>query len=192
MFLKAAGKPIEILAKLNELAGFPDNEEIELYEEIKFEPNIMCEPIDKRISFKNSQLEDGDIICIQKAIVPESETNYRYPDVPSFLEYVHNRQIVHFRLLEKPKEDDFSLELSKLHTYDVVERVARHIGLDDPSKIRLTSHNCYSQQPKPQTIREEMYMVRGQYLGLEHTDTTKRPMIANQNRHTYEKPVKIQ
>lgn len=32
MFLKAVGKPIEILAKLNELAGFPDNEEIELYE----------------------------------------------------------------------------------------------------------------------------------------------------------------
>ncbi|XP_078172392.1 ubiquitin C-terminal hydrolase 12-like isoform X4 [Carex rostrata] len=100
LFLKAAGKPIEILAKLNELAGFPDNEEIELYE------------------------------------------------------------IVHFRLLEKPKEDDFSLELSKLHTYDdVVERVARHIGLEDPSKIRLTSHNCYSQQPKPQPIR---------YRGVEH------------------------
>ncbi|KAJ4755880.1 Ubiquitin carboxyl-terminal hydrolase 12 [Rhynchospora pubera] len=160
MFLKAVGKPIEILAKLNELAGFPDDEEIELYEEIKFEPNIMCEPIDKRLSFKNSQLEDGDIICLQKAISSEGETNYRYPDVPSFLEYVHNRQIVHFRLLEKPKEDDFSLELSKLHTYDdVVERVAGHIGLDDPAKIRLTSHNCYSQQPKPQPIR---------YRGVEH------------------------
>ena len=43
---------------------------------------------------------------------------------------------------------------SKLHTYDdVVERVAHHLGLDDPSKIRLTSHNCYSQQPKPQPIK---------------------------------------
>lgn len=49
---------------------------------------------------------------------------------------------------------------SKLHTYDdVVERVARQLGLDDPSKIRLTSHNCYSQQPKPQPIR---------YRGVEH------------------------
>lgn len=49
---------------------------------------------------------------------------------------------------------------SKLHTYDdVVERVARHLGLDDPSKIRLTSHNCYSQQPKPQPIK---------YRGVEH------------------------
>jgi ubiquitin carboxyl-terminal hydrolase 7 len=49
---------------------------------------------------------------------------------------------------------------SKVHTYDdVVERVARQIGLDDPSKIRLTSHNCYSQQPKPQPIK---------YRGVEH------------------------
>lgn len=43
---------------------------------------------------------------------------------------------------------------SKLHNYDeVVERVAQQVGLDDPSKIRLTSHNCYSQQPKPQPIK---------------------------------------
>ncbi|XP_034693544.1 ubiquitin carboxyl-terminal hydrolase 12-like isoform X2 [Vitis riparia] len=69
-------------------------------------------------------------------------------------------QVVHFRALERPKEDDFCLELSKLHNYDdVVERVARRLGLDDPSKIRLTSHNCYSQQPKPQPIK---------YRGVEH------------------------
>ncbi|MBA0813605.1 hypothetical protein Gohar_027438, partial [Gossypium harknessii] len=68
--------------------------------------------------------------------------------------------VVRFRSLEKPKEDEFSLELSKLHNYDdVVERVAHHLGLDDPSKIRLTSHNCYSQQPKPQPIK---------YRGVEH------------------------
>lgn len=42
----------------------------------------------------------------------------------------------------------------KLYTYDdVVERLAGHLGLDDPLKIRLTSHNCYSQQPKPQPIK---------------------------------------
>ncbi|GJN34912.1 hypothetical protein PR202_gb23621 [Eleusine coracana subsp. coracana] len=147
LFVKALGKPSEILTKLNEMAGFSPNDEIELYEEIKFEPNVMCEHIEKKITFRSSQ---------KKALIP----GVRYPDVPSFLEYVHNRQVVHFRSLEKPKEDDFSLELSKLHTYDdVVERVAHQLGLDDPSKIRLTSHNCYSQQPKPQPIR---------YRGVEH------------------------
>ena len=49
---------------------------------------------------------------------------------------------------------------SKLNNYDdVVERVAGHLSLDDPSKIRLTPHNCYSQQPKPQPIK---------YRGVEH------------------------
>ncbi|RLN29584.1 ubiquitin carboxyl-terminal hydrolase 12-like isoform X1 [Panicum miliaceum] len=160
LFVKALGKPSEILTKLNEMAGFSPNEEIELYEEIKFEPNVMCEHIDKKLTFRSSQLEDGDIICFQQAPVPDGDSQVRYPDVPSFLEYVHNRQVVHFRSLDKPKDDDFSLELSKLHTYDdVVERVAHQLGLDDPSKIRLTSHNCYSQQPKPQPIR---------YRGVEH------------------------
>lgn len=31
--------------------------------------------------------------------------------------------------------------------------MADHLGLEDPSKIRLTPHNCYSQQPKPQPIK---------------------------------------
>ncbi|XP_038981966.1 ubiquitin carboxyl-terminal hydrolase 12-like isoform X4 [Phoenix dactylifera] len=160
LFVKAFGKPSEILSKLNEMAGFPQNEQIELYEEIKFEPSVMCEHIDKRIPFRSSQLEDGDIICYEKSSMLDSEDQYRYPDVPTFLEYVHNRQVVHFRSLEKPKEDDFCLELSKLFTYDdVVERVARQLGVDDSSKIRLTSHNCYSQQPKPQPIK---------YRGAEH------------------------
>ena len=49
---------------------------------------------------------------------------------------------------------------SKLHTYDdVVEKLAGHIGLGDATKLRLTSHNCYSQQPKPQPIK---------YRGVEH------------------------
>uniref|UniRef100_A0A0D9XTG4 ubiquitinyl hydrolase 1 n=1 Tax=Leersia perrieri TaxID=77586 RepID=A0A0D9XTG4_9ORYZ len=141
----------------------PEKEEISFVGrlfEIKFEPNVMCEHIDKKITFRGSQLEDGDIICFQKSPVADSDAQVRYPDVPSYLEYVHNRQVVHFRSLEKPKDDDFFLELSKLHTYDdVVERVARQLNVDDPAKIRLTSHNCYSQQPKPQPIR---------YRGVEH------------------------
>ncbi|KAK1297540.1 Ubiquitin carboxyl-terminal hydrolase 12 [Acorus calamus] len=137
LFVKHVGKPTDILTKLNEMAGFPPNEEIELYE-----------------------LEDGDIICYQKSPSRDMVLQYCYPDVPSFLEYVHNRQVVHFRSLEKPKEDNFCLELSKLHTYDdVVEKVAHQLGLDDASKIRLTSHNCYSQQPKPQPIK---------YRGVDH------------------------
>ncbi|XP_009379676.1 ubiquitin C-terminal hydrolase 12-like isoform X1 [Pyrus x bretschneideri] len=153
-FVKSSSNPAEILGKLNQLAGFTPDEEIELYEEIKFEPCIMCEHLDKKTSFQLSEIEDGDIICFQKSISLESEEECKYPDAPSFLEYIHNRQVFHFHSLEKPKEEDFSLELSKLHTYDdVVEKLARQIGLEDPTKIRLTAHNCYSEQPTPQPIK---------------------------------------
>jgi ubiquitin carboxyl-terminal hydrolase 7 len=93
-FVKGGGKPVDILEKLNEMAGFAPNEEIQLFEEIKFEPNVMCEPVDKKFTFKASQLEDGDIICYQKGYTREEEESYRYPDVPSFLEYVRNRQVL--------------------------------------------------------------------------------------------------
>ncbi|KAL1546117.1 CSN-associated deubiquitinating enzyme Ubp12, variant 4 [Salvia divinorum] len=154
LFVKGNGKPIDILKKLNEMAGFAPDEEIELFEEIKYEPNVMCEHIDKKTSFRSSQLEDGDIICFQKSPQGLISEECSYPTVSTFLIYVHNRQVVRFRSLEKPKDDEFCLELSKQNNYDeVVEYVARHLGLDDPSKIRLTSHNCYSQQPKPQPIK---------------------------------------
>ncbi|KAI3840546.1 hypothetical protein MKW92_010495 [Papaver armeniacum] len=119
------------------MAGFSPDEEIELFE-----------------------LDDGDIICFQKPLPADSMTRCRYPDVPSFLEYVLNRWVVCFHYLEKLMEDDISLELSKVLTFDnVTERISRHLGLDDPTKIRLTPHNCCSQQPIAQAIK---------YQGFDH------------------------
>jgi len=40
------------------------------------------------------QLEDGDIICFQKSPpAGDGQQQYCYPDVPSFFEYVQNRQV---------------------------------------------------------------------------------------------------
>ena len=90
------------------------------FQEIKFEPCVMCEHLDNRASFRisqvcaslvmlecyqiirlatdilllYSQIEDGDIICFQKSPPLEKEEDCRYPDVPSYLEYVHNRQVL--------------------------------------------------------------------------------------------------
>ncbi|KAM2568351.1 hypothetical protein TB2_008595 [Malus domestica] len=159
LFVKSCSRPVEILAKLNQLAGFSPDEEIELYPEISSEPCIMWEQLDKKIPFRFSQIQDGDIICFQKS-TPHGSEVCKYPNVPSFFKYLHYRQIVRFRSLEKPNEDDFSLELSKLHTYDdVVENLARLIGLENATKIRLTAHNCLSQQPRPRPIK---------YQGAEH------------------------
>jgi hypothetical protein len=85
----------------------------------------MCVPIDTDVSFRSNQvwtimifmfrccfivydylclspilccwqLEDGDIICYQKRCSPEKMDQYRYPSVSSFLEYIHNRQVILF------------------------------------------------------------------------------------------------
>ncbi|KAI9082368.1 hypothetical protein K1719_035791 [Acacia pycnantha] len=160
LFVKGSSNPSEILTKLNEMAGYHPKEEIALFEEIKFDPYVMCDPIDKKLTFRTSLLEDGDIICFQKAPSIDSNKHVRYPDGPSYLEYVLNRQVVHFRSLDKPKEDDFCVQMSRLYTYDdVVERVAQQLGLEDPSKLRLTPRNCDSQQPNPQPIK---------YCGVDH------------------------
>ena len=86
--MKGAGKPMEILTRINKMAGFGSDEDIELYEvgnpgfgsyvldasafkinlylphlthffhaqEIKFEPNVMCENIDKKLTFRTTQV----------------------------------------------------------------------------------------------------------------------------------------
>ncbi|KAI3856937.1 hypothetical protein MKX03_012345, partial [Papaver bracteatum] len=160
LIVNVNGKPLEILKMLNEMAGFSPDEEIELYEELCFVPTAKCKHIDKNLTFCASRLIDGDIICLQKPASADSMPIYRCLDVPSFMRDVSNRQVVHFRSVEKPMEDDFCLELSKVFTYDsVTETVASYLGLDDPTKIRLFHHNCYSTQPKPEAIR---------YQGFDH------------------------
>ena len=45
------------------------------------------------------QLEDGDIIWLQKPLQPGA-AKCRYPNVPAFLEYVHNRQVYYETLVK--------------------------------------------------------------------------------------------
>ncbi|RZC77831.1 hypothetical protein C5167_002018 [Papaver somniferum] len=69
-------------------------------------------------------------------------------------------QVVHFRRLEKPTEDGFSLEMSGMLTYeDVTKRIASHLGLDDPRIIRLTLQNPHFRHPKSQPIRDKSVAI---------------------------------
>ncbi|KAL0368371.1 UNVERIFIED_CONTAM: Ubiquitin carboxyl-terminal hydrolase 13 [Sesamum calycinum] len=277
LFVKSYDKPAHILEKLNKLAGYAPNEDIELFEEIKFEPKVMCTHIDTGLTFTFNQLEDGDIVWYQKSLPAQTRQLFRCPDIPSFLEYQHSLQLfsnlhnpknllneasfdetknnvkistflkffgypdkyeisgtflppyldmdehasqadfyltflppdlnmdkhahhahyfysflpleldanehvhhtyffltfhhldldtdyhakqAHFFLtflhlnLERPRKDEFCLQLSKLDSYDeVVARVANQLRVDDPSKLWLTSHNIYSQRLKAHSIK---------------------------------------
>ncbi|GAQ84171.1 Ubiquitin carboxyl-terminal hydrolase [Klebsormidium nitens] len=167
LYVRLSSRPTEVMGRINRLAGFPEDQPIKLFEEIKFDPNVMCEAIDKKLTFKGSQLEDGDIICFQKAAPLGVESRHRFPEVPAFMENVVNRQVVHFRKLEKPSAPDFDLELSKQHSYlDVISALAAHIGLDDPAKLRLSQHNVHTHMPRVAPFKyatnDKLYdMLRG-------------------------------
>ncbi|MCI12609.1 ubiquitin carboxyl-terminal hydrolase family protein, partial [Trifolium medium] len=78
--------------------------------EIEFEPNVLCEPVDENLTFNENELENGDIICFQKASEMVNEKYLRYPDVPSYLEYVHSQ--VHFSSSDTESKDEESVSES--------------------------------------------------------------------------------
>ncbi|WJX59371.1 ubiquitinyl hydrolase 1 [Trifolium repens] len=51
----------------------------------------MCEPVDKKLTFQQSELGNGDIICFQKASAMDNVKLFRYPNLPSYLNYVRSR-----------------------------------------------------------------------------------------------------
>ncbi|XP_055811371.1 ubiquitin C-terminal hydrolase 12-like isoform X2 [Solanum dulcamara] len=136
--VRGSGKPLDIKTKLKELAGFSPDEEIELFEEIRFEPSVMCEKIDSMLSFSECQLEDGDIICFQKSLQNLCSEQFRFPEVPSFLEYMHNRQPEEHKMLVP--SSDFSTkkpQLIEVAPADTTNRVDGQ-AVDDPASARFT------------------------------------------------------
>ena len=66
---------------LRRKAGLPDGTELSIFEEIKFEPTVMCQPQRPQDTLMNGQLEHGDILCIQEAVSPVSDLA-RSADLP--------------------------------------------------------------------------------------------------------------
>ena len=152
-FAEVTSKVKDLFPLMCQFAGFSLDEDLLVFEEIKHEPNVMCEALEKYSSLHKCQLEHGDIICFQKELPDSTLSKVKYPSVPDFLNYIKNRQIVRFTKTEN-HEDVIQLELSKLNTYnEVTEALAAKLDLDDPSKIRLTAHNCYSNGPRPAPIK---------------------------------------
>ena len=46
---------------------------LQVWEEVKFEPEVMCEPCEPGLTLALAQLEDGDILCFQRALTEVGE-----------------------------------------------------------------------------------------------------------------------
>eukprot|EP00192_Tetraselmis_astigmatica_P000385 CAMPEP_0117664232 /NCGR_PEP_ID=MMETSP0804-20121206/9096_1 /TAXON_ID=1074897 /ORGANISM="Tetraselmis astigmatica, Strain CCMP880" /LENGTH=1147 /DNA_ID=CAMNT_0005471423 /DNA_START=186 /DNA_END=3631 /DNA_ORIENTATION=+ len=155
-----------LTGEMCQMAGFPPDTPLNVFEEIKFDPSVMCELVPSTSTLSGAQLEHGDIICFQRRLSQEAAVGLPYPTVKQYLDYVRNRQFVSFKPLENPKDDGLLLELSKENTYDeVCEALAAELrrekapALHNGSFLRITAHNGYSQSPKPSPLK---------YRGVEH------------------------
>ncbi|CAG8737552.1 19364_t:CDS:10, partial [Gigaspora margarita] len=136
------GKVGEIIPILCEKKEFPSHTPLKIYEEIK--PN-MIEEMKPKLTFQQSEIQDGDIICFQKALtdkeIHEHNTAGRIREIPAFYESLSMRIVVQFKPKYKDREQkpEFELVLNKKHTYDdVSKRVAAHLSTD-PLKLRFTT-----------------------------------------------------
>lgn len=151
MFVPFHGKIQDIRPKLREMGNLEENVEVLAFEEIKFDP-VMCEVLDWRSTFSKAQLENGDIICFQEAC-PENVIGIEYPTVVNFMEYSRNKVLIRFRQLEDGRsakeENDLTVELRKDSNYDaIVSALALKLNLEDPTCLRLSPFDTYSQLPK--------------------------------------------
>uniref|UniRef100_A0A7S2Z4X2 ubiquitinyl hydrolase 1 n=1 Tax=Chloropicon laureae TaxID=464258 RepID=A0A7S2Z4X2_9CHLO len=151
-FAQMSSKVRDLFPHMCQLAGYSLDEELSVFEEVKNEPTVMCDPLVRHDSLHKCQLENGDIICFQKDLAePNPAVKYRL--VPDYLNYIKNRQVVRFTKSEN-RDEVIQLELSKLNSYnEVTEALAAKLDLDDPAKIRLTAHNTYSNAPRPTPIK---------------------------------------
>lgn len=53
---------------LRRRAELPEEAELDVYEEIKFEPSVMVQRQRAQDTLSNAQLEHGDILCVQEAV----------------------------------------------------------------------------------------------------------------------------
>ncbi|CAB4475286.1 unnamed protein product [Rhizophagus irregularis] len=124
---------------LRERKNLPPDTPLIIYEEIK--PN-MIEKMYLNYTFRGSEIQNGDIICFQKALMENEIREYtefgRICSIPQFYESLTLLTVISF----KPEWQDyfeFDLILNKKSTlYQVVEAVALHLNIN-PLQLQFTN-----------------------------------------------------
>ncbi len=95
LFAPKAARVKDLFVKLRKWAALPDDAPVQCYEEIKWEPSVMVEPLNAAsLLYANAQLETGDIIAFQVDGGDADGSKHRFPTVKDFMSYVHNRLLV--------------------------------------------------------------------------------------------------
>ncbi|KAI9818363.1 MAG: hypothetical protein M1826_001385 [Phylliscum demangeonii] len=140
MYFPRDEKITELPCAIARYMGWPSDTPIHLYEEIK--PS-MIDPIKQKGTLVQAEIQDGDIICFQKAF-PEKE------DVRDFYDYLNTRLVVQFapRPSLNRQEESFELVLSRRMVYDqFAAKVGEYLNVD-PTHLRFSTVNATTNNPK--------------------------------------------
>lgn len=142
LYVHEFGRVSDIFPILCKKMNFPPNTPLILFEEIK--PS-MIEKMIPKFTFKKSEIQNGDIICFQKALtlkeIQEHLSAGRIHTIPEFYESLSTSIIVHFKSkfgYRDPKPE-FNLVLNKKMGYNAfAKQVAVHLNID-PLNLRFTT-----------------------------------------------------
>ncbi|TFY81764.1 hypothetical protein EWM64_g2248 [Hericium alpestre] len=147
-----AAKVSDLVPIINEKMRWTPGTPLKLYEEIK--PG-MIELMKPKLTFQQSEIQDGDIICFQVDIsdkeVHDLESQGLYSNPLQFYDFLQNRVMIIFRpKFEEPDHDhpEFNLVLSKKQTYDTMAQKVAEFLRHDPIKLRFTTTHATNGTPK--------------------------------------------
>lgn len=146
IYVKKHAKVSDMASQILDLMGWAPGTQFQLFEEIK---SAMIEPMKPKQTFQQSEIQDGDIICLQQTIPDLDPSTTICTDARQYYDYLLNRIPIVF--VTRPTETDegeFTLVLSKKMTYDQFSaKVGEHLKVD-PTHIRFATINSSTGKPK--------------------------------------------
>ncbi|KAF0983053.1 hypothetical protein FDP41_011031 [Naegleria fowleri] len=138
------------IPNLKKLVNASEEDDLVIVEEIK--PK-MIENVNIDCTFKEAQLQNGDILTVQRVPPNFNMEQFEIPTAKEFYEYLSNRVSVEIRKLEDPSKTVMTVELLKNMEYPEVSQALGRVLQVDGQHIRLTGHNPYSGHPLDQPFR---------------------------------------
>lgn len=142
-YMLRTSKVGDIASVINERMLWTPGTPLKLYEEIK--PG-MIELMKPKLSFAQSEIQDGDVICFQVDLpdkeIHDFESQGLHSNPVQYYDFLQNRVMIVFKpKFEEPNHDhpEFTLTLSKKQNYDIMSAKAGEYLRHDPIKLRFTT-----------------------------------------------------
>ena len=154
-----------------------------LYEEIK---HSMIEPMKPKATLQQAEIQDGDIICFQKALLEKEASAISqaggYTDAREFYDYLLNRKTVSFspKFVGENNGDSFKIDLSRKMSYEQFSaKVGEHLKVD-PTHIRFSTVNATTGKVKMAVRRnanQNLYQILSPQFGTYSSSNQRDDML---------------